>query len=186
MRTMISVCLLLLLGCSAAAFATSDGKRVSARSYEAHDTNHPFVLASDADFLAALIALYEESLDASLVAKTRVHDKKVRDYAARVASNYRNEIAKFRKLQARHAGRTRPDFHFESRMPDLQNLLGAAAERYYLSGLSLLTASKIELAEFGSGTVRSWEIKRVAESVLETKSRELSLLARWIRDYSEK
>ncbi len=184
MRATVSV-FLLLLGCPAAAFATSDGKPATARPQETHDTSHPFVLASDADFLAALIALYEESLDASLIAKTRAHNKKVRDYAMRVASNHRDEIAKFRKLQARHAKGTKPDFHFESRMPDLQRMFGAATDRHYLSGLSRLTAAKIELAEFASGTVRSREIRRVAETVLETKPSELTLLARWIKDYGE-
>ena len=151
-----------------------------------HDTGHPFVLASDADFLAALIALYEESLDASLVAKERAHANRIRVYATRAASAHRSDLARFRKLFARHGKGAKPDFHFEARMPDLQSLFGVATDRYYLSGLSRLTAAKIELAEFASGTVRSREIRRVAENVIETKSGELSLLARWIRDYGEK
>lgn len=186
MRATVFAFFLLLLGCPAAAFATSDGRQAAARTQDVHDTNHPFVLANDADFLAALIALYEESRDASVVAKARARDRKVRDYATRVASTHSNEIAKFRKLQARHAAGARPDFHYKSKMPDLGNLAGSAAERYYLNGLSRLTAAKIELAEFASGTVRSREIRRIAESILETKSRELSLLKWWIRDYGEK
>lgn len=150
-------------------------------SQERHDISHPLVLATEADFLAALIALHEESLEASLVAKTRVRSIKVRDYAKRAAPRHRDEIARLRKLLARYDNGTKPDFHFEPRMAGLRNLSGAPADRYYLAGLGQLMAAKIELAEFATGTVKSREIRQLAERVIETKSDELVRVSRWAR-----
>ena len=157
----------------------------TAPSRSAHDTSHPFVLANDADFLAALIALYEESIEASLAVSNIASSRKIRAYATKNAARHNSEITRLRSLLTRYGKDARPDFHFASRMPELRSLSGAVAERYYLSRLIELLSAKIELAEFASGTAKFREVKKLANGILESKSDELAVLNRLLNSYRD-
>ena len=150
---------------------------------ESHNSSHPFVLQSDTDFLVAMIALYEQSLEASLVMKEAARTKKIKSYATKMAVQYRAELARLRMLLTRHGGQAKPDFHFAAVMSELPTLSGAAAEKRYLNGASMLAASKMELAEFAVGIAKAREVKRLAQDVLDRQGEELSTLNRWLANY---
>lgn len=150
---------------------------------EFHDTRHPLVLKNEADFLAALIVLYDEALQASIAMAKHARSEAIKDYAAKSARAYRSELPRLRALLARHKTNEQPDFHYQKAMPELTKMSGIAAEKYYLSGFSNLLAVKIELADFAGGIVKSAEIKTLAAKVIEKKSAELMILSRWLDSY---
>lgn len=140
-------------------------------------------MKNEADFLAALIALYDDALQASLAAAKHAHNKSIKDYATESVRVHRGELPKLRALLAKHQTHAKPDFHYQKAMPELAKLSGTAAEKYYLSGFGNLLAAKIELAEFASGIVKSQEIKMFAAQVIERKSAELAIVSRLLDSY---
>jgi uncharacterized protein (DUF305 family) len=153
------------------------------KAAEFHDTRHPLVVKNEADFLAALIVLYDDALQASLTAAKHARAEAIKDYAAKSARAYRSELPKLRALLVKHWANAKPDFHYQEAMPELTKLSGTAADKYYLSGFSKLLVAKIELAELAGGIVKSEEIKTIAEKVIKKKSTELATLSRWLDSY---
>jgi len=142
---------------------------------------------NDSDFLMGMIPHHQEAVDSSAYLLTRTTDPDLQQFLKTVIDVQSTEIDQMKNWHKTwFEGEYQADGKYMPMMGDLTELQGKELEKAYIQGMISHHKGAIDMAnQITTRTSRS-EIKTMAQTIIDTQTKEVSLLEGWLQSkYSE-
>lgn len=163
--------------------------QVQAPAAAAHGEHQMAAVTSDESFLSGMIPHHQEAVDTSALILARTNNPKLAQFTQQVIITQSQEISQMKQWYINIQGKPyQADGTYTPMMASTKDLQAATpeADALYMQGMIAHHEGAIVMAQQILPITQNPDIKKMAQAIIDTQSKEVDLLKRWLAQSGSK